>query len=93
MSQRKAVPVEDPLEAIVGASIQRPVCCRPPAVPIADRLLVYRFRQTSSPVPIGTTSAYHRLVRRFHPDTRSPAAFAAASDVALIRIMAAHAPQ
>lgn len=39
------------------------------------------------------TSAYHRLVRRFHPDTRSPAAFAAASDVALIRIMAAHAPQ
>lgn len=35
------------------------------------------------------TSAYHRLVRRFHSDTRSPAAFAAASDLALIRIMAA----
>ena len=39
------------------------------------------------------TSAYHRLVRRFHPVTRSPAAFAAAADLALIRIMAAYAPQ
>ena len=39
------------------------------------------------------TSAYHCLVRRFHSDTRSPAAFAAASDLALIRIMAAYAPQ
>lgn len=37
------------------------------------------------------TSAYHRLVRRFHPDTRSPAASAAAADIALTRIMAAYA--
>lgn len=37
------------------------------------------------------TNAYHRLVRRFHPDTRSPAASAAAADIALTRIMAAYA--
>jgi DnaJ-class molecular chaperone len=37
------------------------------------------------------TDAYHRLVRRHHPDSRDPAAHAAASDNALIRIMAAYA--
>ena len=37
------------------------------------------------------TDAYHRLVRRHHPDSRDPAAYAAASDIALSRIMAAYA--
>jgi curved DNA-binding protein CbpA len=36
------------------------------------------------------TDAYHRLVRRHHPDSRDPAAYAAASDTTLIRVMAAY---
>ena len=36
------------------------------------------------------TDAYHRLMRRHHPDSRDPAAYAAASDSALRRIMAAY---
>jgi DnaJ-class molecular chaperone len=36
------------------------------------------------------TNAYHHLVRLFHPDTRPPTAYDAASDAALIRIMAAY---
>jgi curved DNA-binding protein CbpA len=37
------------------------------------------------------TNAYHHLVRLLHPDTRPPTAYAAASDAALVRIMAAYA--
>jgi DnaJ-class molecular chaperone len=36
------------------------------------------------------TNAYHHLVRRYHPDSR-PAPRSAASDTALIRVMAAYA--
>ena len=36
------------------------------------------------------TNAYHHLARRHHPDSR-PAAYSAASDTALIRVMAAYA--
>jgi len=36
------------------------------------------------------TNAYHHLVRQYHPDSR-PAADPAASDTALIRVMAAYA--
>ena len=46
-------------------------------------LVVPRTASTSD-----ITDAYHRLVRRHHPDTRDPAAYAAAPDTALIRIMA-----
>ena len=35
------------------------------------------------------TNAYHHLVRQYHPDSR-PAAYSAAADTALIRVMAAY---
>jgi DnaJ-class molecular chaperone len=36
------------------------------------------------------TDAYHHLVRQHHPDSRPPGVFDAASDSALMRIMAAY---
>jgi DnaJ-class molecular chaperone len=54
-----------------------------------DPLLELGVPRTASTADI--TNAYHRLVRQYHPDTRPPAACAAASDVALIRILAAYA--
>jgi DnaJ-class molecular chaperone len=36
------------------------------------------------------TSAYHHLVRQYHPDSR-PDAYSTASETALIRVMAAYA--
>jgi DnaJ-class molecular chaperone len=36
------------------------------------------------------TNAYHRLVRQYHPDSRQ-GAYSAASDTALIRVLAAYA--
>ena len=54
-----------------------------------DPYLELGVPRTASPADI--TDAYHQLVRLHHPDTRPPAALAAASDVALARIMAAYA--
>ena len=57
----------------------------PPLDPYAE-LAVPRTASTSD-----ITETYRRLVRRHHPDSRDPAAYAKASDSALIRIMAAYA--